>query len=146
VTRALALTLGLLTLGCSTGQIRSHTTAARLSRSSLAASAASIDAVCSLEASARMARAGGTVADHERHIERCGRATSVYEVARQTWIGYVDAVLSAAAGERVQLSDLITWASRFATAYGAVIAMLGEWGVYATPLPQFLLSLTGSAQ
>jgi hypothetical protein len=129
--------------GCSTGQLQAHTTAARLARSTLDTTATGIEAACAPAVSERMGRAGVSADDHAEHRDRCTRAAAGHEVTRQSWLGYVDAVLAAASGGRVDLGDILAWAAQLTEAYGAVAELLRELGREPPPLPRELAALGG---
>jgi len=127
---------------CSTSQLSSHVTAARLTRPALDGVAQGLEVACSTERAAELGRAG----DDEGYAQlrrRCARGAESHEVARQAWLGYLDAVLAAVSGGSVDIADLISWGLRVAQAYQAVAGLLTELGRDAPPLPSQLARLAG---
>lgn len=136
----LILSLSVLAAGCTTSQLSSHVTAARLTRPALDGVAQGLEVACSTERAAELGRVG----DEEGYAQlrqRCARGAESHEVARQAWLGYLDAVLAAASGGAVDVADLISWGLRVAQAYQAVVGLLRELGRDAPPLPSQLARL-----
>ena len=132
-----ALTLGLILflVACSTGQLQAHATAARLSRATLEGARVGIESACAPARSAEMARGGVSPDDHAKHVARCRKAGAGHELTRQAWLTYVDAVLAAGSGGKVDLVDIIAWAARLARTYTALAEVLVELGLEPPQLP-----------
>lgn len=141
----LILSLVVFATGCSTSQLSAHVTAARLTRPALDGVAQGLEVACSTERAAERGRAG----DEEGYAQlrrRCARGAESHEVARQAWLGYLDAVLAAASGGKVDLADVLAWGLRVAQAYQAVASLLRELDVDAPPLPSQLARIAGGAR